>query len=71
VSIAPVDRLVEAATALPNVFGARLTGGRFGGAVVIAAAAGHGREIASQVETAYRRQTGRRGVVLVPPPIAS
>lgn len=70
VSIAPVDRLVEAATALPSVFGARMTGGGFGGAVVIAAAAGHGREVASQVETAYRLQTGRRGAVLVPPSVS-
>jgi galactokinase len=67
VSIDPVDRLVDAATALPNVFGARLTGGGFGGAVVIAAAAGYGREIASKAAAAYRHQTGRDGAILIPP----
>ncbi len=67
VTIEPIDRLVEAATAVPHVFGARMTGGGFGGAVVIAAEAGHGREVAMQVERAYVVQTGRRGEILVPP----
>jgi len=67
VTIEPVDRLVEAATAVPHVFGARMTGGGFGGAVVIAAEAGHGRDVAMQVERAYLVQTGRRGAILVPP----
>jgi galactokinase len=67
VTIEPVDRLVDAATALPHVFGARMTGGGFGGAVVIAAAAGQGRDVAMQVERAYRVQTGRRCAILVPP----
>jgi galactokinase len=67
VSTRPVDRLVEAATALPHVFGARITGGGFGGAVVIAAEAGQGRDVAMQVQHAYLVQTGRRSEILVPP----
>ena len=67
VTIEPIDRLVEAATALPHVFGARMTGGGFGGAVVIAAEAGYGRDVAVQVERAYLTQTGHRATTLVPP----
>ena len=40
VSVPAVDRLVELASAQPGVFGARMTGGGFGGAIVALAAAG-------------------------------
>ena len=65
VSVAAVDLLVESAIADPDVFGARMTGGGFGGAVVIAAAAGTGREVARRVADAYR-QAGGQPRILVP-----
>jgi galactokinase len=65
VSVAAVDLLVESAIADPDVFGARMTGGGFGGAVVIAAAAGTGREVARRVAGAYR-QAGGQPRILVP-----
>lgn len=65
VSVAAVDRLVESAIADPDVFGARMTGGGFGGAVVIAAAAGTGRAVARRVAGAYR-QAGGQPRILVP-----
>ena len=65
VSVAAVDLLVESAIADPDVFGARMTGGGFGGAVVIAAAARTGREVARRVAGAYR-QAGGQPRILVP-----
>jgi galactokinase len=67
VSVPAVDRLVELAASVPSVFGARMTGGGFGGAIVIAAAAGHGREIAAQVAAAYEREDRPQPRILVPP----
>ena len=55
VSLPEIDALVELAAAEPEVFGARLTGGGFGGAVVIARAARMpAREPASRIAEAYR-----------------
>lgn len=68
VSIPLVDLLVELAELETHVFGARMTGGGFGGAIVIAAAAGHAADIAARVRTAYAQQTGRQAQVLVPVP---
>jgi galactokinase len=62
-----IDALVELGAAHPDIFGARLTGGGFGGSVVMLARAGRGRDAAARIRDAYRRQTGRDGVVLVPP----
>ncbi len=63
-----VDALVAIATANPDVYGARLTGGGFGGAVVILAASGKGPVVAEAIRSQYEQQTTRCGVVLVPPP---
>ena len=67
VSVPAVDDLVDIAARQPGVFGARMTGGGFGGAIVIAATAGRGSEIASTVQEEYRATTGRSASVLVPP----
>lgn len=67
VSVPAVDLLVELAQAQPQTFGARITGGGFGGAIVIAAAAGAGPSIASRVTAAFAARTGRSPTVLVPP----
>jgi galactokinase len=61
-----VDTLVTIAQRFPGTYGARLTGGGFGGAVVILAARGQGRRVAFAVCDRYREQTGQNGVVLVP-----
>jgi galactokinase len=66
VSIPAVDRLVALAQSQPSVFGARMTGGGFGGAIVIAAAAGTGRVVAEEVSDAYQRTTGHEPRVLLP-----
>ncbi|AKF03840.1 Galactokinase [Sandaracinus amylolyticus] len=62
VSVPRVDRLVERAKAHPEVIGARLTGGGFGGAIVALARAGHGADAASAIAA----EPGARA--LVPPP---
>ncbi len=55
VSLPEIDALVELASAQPGVFGARLTGGGFGGAVVVAADAGAtARVVASLPGRAWR-----------------
>lgn len=66
ISIAAVDLLVDLAAREAGVFGARMTGGGFGGAVVIAAASGAGAAIAANVSAAYSRETGNPGEVLLP-----
>jgi galactokinase len=66
VSLPEVDLLVDLARAEPGVYGARMTGGGFGGAVVLLARAGEGRGIADRVTAEYRGKTGRNGEVLVP-----
>ena len=66
VSLPELDALVEIAAAEPAVYGARLTGGGFGGAVLIAARADGGRETAARIVEAYRARTGAPGRVVVP-----
>ena len=62
VSVPDVDRLVAIAQADPDAFGARMTGGGFGGAIVALARKGTGAALARRVVAAY----GARGRVLVP-----
>ncbi len=68
ISTPEVDALVAAAREDPDVFGARLTGGGFGGAVVILTRAGRESVVAARVARQYHEVTGERGAVLVPPP---
>lgn len=75
VSTADVDRLVSLAQAHPGVYGARLTGGGFGGAIVGLVEVGRADEVARAVVPAYLRDTGRCATVLLagtatmPPPV--
>jgi galactokinase len=62
-----VDALVTIGQRHPDVYGARMTGGGFGGAVVLIARAGTGPAAARAIRDEYGRQRGRHGVVLVPP----
>jgi galactokinase len=57
--------LVELAGEEDAVYGARMTGGGFGGAVVLAAEAGTGRRIAARVTERYHGHCGREAVVLL------
>jgi galactokinase len=66
VSVPEIDLIVELAGRDPDVYGARLTGGGFGGSVVMLARLGAGRAAADRVAAAYARETGQRGTVLVP-----
>ena len=64
VSLPELDALVEIAAAEPAVYGARLTGGGFGGAVLIAARADAASETASRIVAVYRARTGAPGRVV-------
>jgi galactokinase len=66
VSVPDLDRLVALAAEAPGVFGARLTGGGFGGAIVVAARPDGLRASMERVAERYRLQTGRTATVLVP-----
>jgi galactokinase len=62
VSTPDVDTLVEVAQRDPAVFGARMTGGGFGGAVIVAIEPG--TEAAQRVTAEYVRLTGRPGELI-------
>lgn len=66
VSVPEVDRLVALANLEPEVFGARLTGGGFGGSIVIAARPGKAASVAERVASEYRAATGLAATILVP-----
>jgi galactokinase len=60
VSVPEIDRLVELARVEADVFGARLTGGGFGGAIVVLARAGRGQAV-------YQRLAPRPGAATAAP----
>ncbi len=68
VSVPAVDHIVELARQDEDVFGARLTGGGFGGAVVMLAHAGRARAAGLRIADAYARNSGRKPTLLVPTP---
>jgi galactokinase len=68
VSVPEIDRLVEIAAEHPDVHGARLTGGGFGGAIVMLCREGAARAVTHQVVEQYRAATGCGGQVLLPRP---
>jgi galactokinase len=65
VSLPELDTLVEIAIAQAAVYGARLTGGGFGGSVVIAVRADADRDLGERIAGTYRSRTGAPGRVLV------
>ena len=65
-SVPEVDQLVAIAQADPAVFGARLTGGGFGGSIVGLVRAGEGAAVAARVADEYPGRSGRAATVLVP-----
>ena len=60
-----LDALVEIATSLPGVFGARLTGGGFGGAIVALADKPTAEETSGEIVSRYKTLTGHDGAALV------
>jgi galactokinase len=66
VSVPEIDALVEIVSALPGSYGARLTGGGFGGSVVALTEARAATRIAAEAVEAYRRSTGQQARVMVP-----
>jgi galactokinase len=66
VSTPQIDRLVELARRQRGVLGARITGGGFGGAIVVLTQAGHAASAAAAVAQGGRDALGLRPQVLVP-----
>jgi galactokinase len=69
-STAEVDALVQAGHEDGDVYGARLTGGGFGGAVVMLARHGCGAAVARRVSATYESRTARQASILLPADIA-
>ncbi|MBY0526996.1 MAG: galactokinase [Gemmataceae bacterium] len=66
VSIPEIDLLVELSRQTGRAYGARLTGGGFGGSIVALTHAGTAREVAERIATSYEQQTGQQPTILVP-----
>ena len=66
VSLPEIDHLVEVAMRHPDTLGARLTGGGFGGAVVLLCRQGTATDVTNRTVDAYRVATGCKGEVLLP-----
>jgi galactokinase len=66
ISTPEIDALVAIAAEHPAVYGARMTGGGFGGAIVAICTAGQAREAADEISHAYAAATKRHPAVLVP-----
>jgi galactokinase len=66
VSTPDIDALVELAQADPGVFGARLTGGGFGGSIVALAKRDAAASSAQAIAAAYAEQMVSRPTVLIP-----
>jgi galactokinase len=66
VTVPDIDLLVALAERDPSVYGARLTGGGFGGAIVLLARAGAGCAAAERIAAAYTNASGRTAAILLP-----
>jgi galactokinase len=66
VSVPAVDTLVGLTRRAPGVYGARLTGGGFGGAIVAVVEASRGKRIGDAVVRRFGGETGGRATLLVP-----
>jgi galactokinase len=71
VSVPEIDLIVELAQAEPTIYGARLTGGGFGGSVVMLGHGGHGYQTARRIARIYAERSGNKPRVLVPMPPAA
>jgi len=66
VSLPQIDRLVEIAQSQPEVFGARLTGGGFGGSIVIVARADRLSDVINRITNTYNKLFNLSGCALLP-----
>jgi galactokinase len=66
VSVPEIDSLVAEAARTAGVFGARLTGGGFGGSIVVLAQMGRARAVAEDVLTRHRARFPGQARVVVP-----
>jgi galactokinase len=66
VSIPEIDLLVELLGEEAGVYGARLTGGGFGGSVVAVCSPGAAHRAALRAQEKYQRKTGIRAGIMVP-----
>ena len=66
VSVPAVDLLVRIGEQDPAILGARLTGGGFGGSVVMLARSGQARAAALRIASQYQAQSGHQPTILVP-----
>jgi galactokinase len=66
VSIPEIDHLVELAREEPDVYGARITGGGFGGSIVIVAHQGTGRETGERIVNRYAKDGKSEARLLIP-----
>jgi galactokinase len=66
VSVPEIDLLVDLAQAEIGVFGARLTGGGFGGSIVALVEADRAGSVAQRVAELYAARSGRAASILVP-----
>ncbi len=71
VSVPEIDLLVQLARAEPAIYGCRLTGGGFGGSVVMLSRKGEGYEAAMKIARTYAQRTGCGPTILVPAKIGS
>lgn len=67
ISTPEIDTLVRLAQGEAGVFGARLTGGGFGGSIVALASAGVAAAAADRIAEDYARRVSRSPSVLIPP----
>jgi galactokinase len=65
VSIPELDLMVELASGQEGVYGARMTGGGFGGCTVNLVDAVHAEEVQQRVERDYKRKTGIDPTILI------
>ena len=66
VSLPEIDRMVDIARAQHGTLGARITGGGFGGSIVVLAQAGQAAQVAGAVAEAARDELGLPPQILVP-----
>jgi galactokinase len=66
VSIPEIDLIVDLARAIPDVYGARLTGGGFGGSVVMLTKLGTAADVAPRIAADYAAKSGKTPTILVP-----
>ena len=68
ITVPEVDRMVELNSAVPGVFGARMTGGGFGGCTISLVEVGAVERFKQAVAPAYRDATGRSPVIFASSP---